>query len=107
MSLATEDKDLTTPAARLAMAAPNEWKAFLAAFKAYSDGKRDQLVASTLEELQRAQGRAQGISSLHGTLSNAVEDANKVADRKSAAALRFPPQPARADYKPRTRTWSE
>jgi hypothetical protein len=105
MSLATEDKDLTTPAARLAMAAPNEWKAFLAAFKAYSDGKRDQLVQSTVEELQRAQGRAQAVVSLHGTLSNAVEDANQIADRKAAAPRVLPPtSPQR--FGP-ARKWSE
>lgn len=106
MSLATEDKDLTTPAARLAMAAPEEWKAFLAAFKAHCDAKRDQLVNASLDEMQRAQGRAQHAASLHGTLSHAVEDANAMADRKAAAPVRFPPQPARANQV-RARTWSE
>lgn len=85
MSLSTEDKHLTETAARLALASPSEWKAFVAAFEQYVGGRRDQLVNANRDELERAQGRAQNATALLGTFSNAVKDANAIADRKSSA----------------------
>lgn len=85
MSLSTEDKILTEVVARLALASPTEWKAFVAAFEQYVGGRRDQLVNANREELERAQGRAQNATALLGTFSNAVKDANTIADRKSSA----------------------
>lgn len=72
------DKDLTVPAARLALAAPREWKEFLAAFQKFAEARRDQLVQASLDELQRTQGRAQQCNLLVALLNDAIEAANRV-----------------------------
>lgn len=75
--MSTFDKDLTRPAARLALAAPREWEEFRAAFKKFVDARRDQLVQASLDELQRAQGRAQQCNSLAALFDDAVDAANR------------------------------
>jgi len=91
MGLATEDKNLTEPAARLALALPNEWKSFIDAFERYATEQLIKMTTADLPELARAQGRAQLAAALLGTLSHAVQDANKAADRKSLAQQRSGP----------------
>jgi hypothetical protein len=77
MSRATKDSILTVPAARLALAAPREWEEFLKAFAAASAERANQLVNSSLEEMPRAQGRAQQCNLHLATLTNCVKDANE------------------------------
>lgn len=80
MSHPKEDLGLTPPAARLARAAPNEWKEFVIAFRKYADQQRDYCVQATLDELQRTQGRAQAT----GVIATLLDDAVTAADRMSA-----------------------
>lgn len=81
MSNPRDDKDLTLPAAALARAAPREWAEFMIAFRKYTDGQRDHVVQATLEELQRAQGRAQNSTVLFSLLEDAVKAADRISVR--------------------------
>jgi hypothetical protein len=80
MSLAA-DKDLTTPAARLALAAPREWDEFMKGVMAHADTRRHELVNASLEEMPRAQGRAQEAALLAGFFRDAIAAANGFANR--------------------------
>lgn len=77
-----QDDKLTLATAELSRAAPSCWKEFLAAFEAHAEARKSDLLRSSLEELQRAQGRAQLASSLFDLFSNAVKDAARIAERK-------------------------
>jgi hypothetical protein len=74
-----QDGRLTQAAAALARAAPNPWKEFLAALEAHTNGRKDELLKSPVEELQRNQGRAQHASALFDLLTKAVFDADRAA----------------------------
>jgi len=71
------DKDLTMPAARLALAAPREWKEFVDAMKAYTDTRRDLLVQAPQDTVLKAQGQALQCGQLHTLLNDAVNAANR------------------------------
>jgi hypothetical protein len=71
------DEILTIPAARLASAAPQQWKDFLAAAREYANARRDELVRSPREEIEKQQGRAQQCVKFAELLSDAVAAANR------------------------------
>ena len=73
-----EDKDLTEPAARLALAAPRQWDEFRAAFKKFADARRDLLVQASPDEVLKVQGRAQQCTLLVALFDDAVNAANRV-----------------------------
>jgi hypothetical protein len=77
-----QDEKLTLAAAALARAAPNAWQEFLVALKAYADRRKDECVQSSLEELQRTQGRAQLAASLFDLLGDAVKDADRISKQR-------------------------
>ncbi len=70
--------DLAVRAAYLARMAPREWNDFLGAFAAYSKEQTTNCIQSALEELPRAQGRAQIAALLHETFADCI----KIADKK-------------------------
>ena len=80
--IAPYDRDLTTPAAALARAAPPEWKAFLAAFKKYADRQRDEMLRAARDDLEKSQGRAQQCALLGTLLEDAVTSADRVQNSK-------------------------
>jgi hypothetical protein len=63
--------DLSKKAGTLAGAAPQEWKAFMAELSAYFDEKKTEMLQAPVGELQKAQGRAQGVMLLLDLLSKA------------------------------------
>lgn len=69
---------LTPAAARLARAAPKEWNEFLGAYTAYTAEQTAYCIASPLEELPRAQGRAQIAQKTLGILADCLEASNKI-----------------------------
>lgn len=77
----TEDKDLSPAAAQMARAAPQEWEQFKAATKKYAERKRDAMMAASLDELQRSQGRAQEATSFAMILDDAERAASIMSDR--------------------------
>lgn len=83
-----EDSDLTHAAARLARAAPREWEEFKIGFRKYADTKRDQLVTSDLNELQKSQGRAQACHMLVLLFGDAVKASDLMAERANKKLVR-------------------
>lgn len=75
-------EELTLKAAELARWSPDGWAGFVAAFRSYTDNVRDQCVASTLEDLQRTQGRAQQCKALADLFGNAVTAADRIIERR-------------------------
>ena len=71
-------EELSLKAAALQRNAPQEWRAFVAAFSAYNDVHRDNLVMSPLPELPVNQGRAQALSSLLELFEKSAENADKI-----------------------------
>lgn len=61
--------DLPKKVATLAGAAPQEWKAFLVELAAYFEEKKTEMLQAPVSELQKAQGRAQGLMLLLDLLS--------------------------------------
>jgi ABC-type Na+ efflux pump permease subunit len=78
-----EDEILSIPAAQLSHAAPREWAEFKAALKLYAETVREDLVRAQIDELQRAQGRAQNCAHLVRLFDHAVEAASRITDRAS------------------------
>lgn len=81
---ALEDQHLTRPTAALALANPRLWDEFIAAFKLYSDARRNELVQAAPDQLKKAQGRAQACASLVPLLEGAVQAANNINARDAA-----------------------
>jgi hypothetical protein len=79
-----EDKDLSPAAASLARAAPREWIEFKAAMDKYAARQRENLMNTSLDELQRSQGRAQACN----TVALLMADAEKAAERISERLVR-------------------
>ena len=69
---------LVIEAARLARSSPGSWDRFLGALRAYSDSVSNNCIQSPLEELPRAQGRAQATARLVAVLSDCVKSADKI-----------------------------
>jgi hypothetical protein len=68
---------LTQKAAVLARAAPVEWRAFLAELTNYFEGKKTEMLQAPVGELEKAQGRAQGVMLLLDVMSDAVKDTER------------------------------
>ena len=78
----TTEEDLILAAARLARVAPENWKQFLGALQAYSSLQITNCVQSPLEELPRAQGRAQATARLYGLLAECLKSADKIEGKR-------------------------
>jgi len=76
------DVQLIVASAALARRAPEEWLDFLAAFKNYTDTRRDQCVSSPVDTLQVAQGRAQQCVSLLRLLEECVKTADQITEKR-------------------------
>lgn len=76
-----EDKILSEPAARLARAAPREWKEFLEAYREYADVQRDSMLNAPHQELHTSQGWARHASKLNLLLDDAVKAADAMSQR--------------------------
>jgi hypothetical protein len=74
----TPENRLTLEAARLARSAPGNWERFLGALQAYSSQSVTNCIQSPLDELPRAQGRAQATARLYGILSDCLASADKL-----------------------------
>lgn len=72
------EHDLIKEAARLARSAPGNWDRFLGALQAYSTKTTQHCIQSPLEELPRAQGRAQATARLHELLADCISSADKI-----------------------------
>jgi hypothetical protein len=76
------DNDLIREAARLARSAPANWDRFIEALKAYSSQSVQNCIQSPLDELPRAQGRAQATARLYGILSDCIASADKLEGKR-------------------------
>lgn len=76
------DRDLILAAAKLARSAPETWEEFLGALQVYTEAQISNCISSPLEELQRAQGRAQNASALLRLIRDALKNADQI-ERKS------------------------
>jgi hypothetical protein len=76
------DDELILAAARLARVAPENWKQFLGALSPYSSQQITNCVQSPLEELPRAQGRAQATARLYGLLADCLSSADKIEGKR-------------------------
>jgi hypothetical protein len=76
------DRDLIITSAAIARRAPDEWTDFLAAFKSYTDTRRDQCVSSPVDMLQVAQGRAQQCVSLLRLFEECIRTADQITEKK-------------------------
>lgn len=72
------ENDLILHAARLARSSPGNWEKFLGALQAYTSQNINQCIQSPLDELPRAQGRAQATARLYGILSDCIKSADKI-----------------------------
>ena len=76
------DRDLILKTAALARIAPTEWTAFLAAFKDYTDTRRDQCISSPVDTIQVAQGRAQQCVSLLRLFDECLKTADQIQEKR-------------------------
>lgn len=76
------DRDLIFTSAAIARRAPEEWSDFLAAFKTYTDARRDQCVSSPVDTLQVAQGRAQQCVSLLRLFEDCIRTADQITEKR-------------------------
>jgi hypothetical protein len=76
------ENDLIREAARLARSAPVNWDRFLGALQAYSNQSVQNCIQSPLDELPRAQGRAQATARLYGILSDCIASADKLEGKR-------------------------
>ncbi len=76
------DRELIFAAAKLARSAPENWDEFIGALSNYTDIQISNCISSTLEELQRAQGRAQNAATLLRLLREALKTADQI-ERKT------------------------
>ena len=78
----TESEALTLAAAKLARSAPENWQQFIGALNSYSTLQITNCVQSPLEELPRAQGRAQATARLYGLLADCLASADKIEGKR-------------------------
>lgn len=78
----TADDALILAAARLARNAPESWERFLGAFQAYSSQQIQNCIQSPLDELPRAQGRAQITARLYGLMAECIPSADKLEGKR-------------------------
>lgn len=78
----TINDELVYSAASLARHAPAEWQRFISALGSYTNEQMSNCVASALDELPRAQGRAQQAALFCNLMVNALSNADKQERRK-------------------------
>lgn len=76
------DKDLILEAARLARRAPEEWQHFLGALAKYVEVQRSHCIASPLEMLPVAQGRAQASTAILALFAECLQSADKIEGKR-------------------------
>lgn len=76
------DRELIFASAKLARSAPETWEEFIRALSNYTDIQISNCISSPLEELQRAQGRAQNSVTLLRLLREALKTADQI-ERKT------------------------
>jgi len=76
------DKDLILNSASLARRAPEEWQRFLGALAKYVEVQRNHCIASPLETLPVAQGRAQACTALYALLAECLSSADKIEGKR-------------------------
>lgn len=76
------DRELIFAAAKLARSAPENWDEFIGALSTYTDIQISNCISSPLEELPRAQGRAQNSATLLRLLRDALKTADQI-ERKT------------------------
>ena len=74
----TPEQQLTSAAARLARIAPGEWETFLGAMILYTNLNISNCIQSSLEELQRNQGRAQSSARLLSLMTDCLVNADRI-----------------------------
>ena len=72
------DRELILACARLARSSPGSWEQFLGAFQHYAGQSAVNCVMSPLEELPRAQGRAQMAAHLSELFRDCLLSADKI-----------------------------
>ena len=72
------EQHLTLAAARLSRSAPEAYNGFLAALRGYTEEQSQNCIQATLDELPRAQGRAQASARLLNVLSDCLSSAAKI-----------------------------
>lgn len=77
------DYDLIVKSAELGRSCPEQWAAFLTAFKQYMEDVKDQVVSCPIENLPVAQGRAQAVVKLSDMLSGAITTTDKIARKNN------------------------
>lgn len=78
----SSENELILEAARLARNAPDNWDRFVGAFQRYSANAAKNCIQSPLDELPRAQGRAQATAHLSDLLAGCRASADKLEGRK-------------------------
>lgn len=76
------DRELIFATAKLARSAPEAFEEFIGALSSYTDIQISNCISSPLEELPRAQGRAQQAATLLRLLREATKTADQI-ERKS------------------------
>lgn len=75
------EKQIVLAAAHLARTAPESWKRLLGAFHLYTTATHHNLISSPLDELPRAQGRAQTARDILALLENCIQSADQIERR--------------------------
>lgn len=76
------ENELIMAAARVARVAPENWRQLLGALQAYSSLQITNCIQSPLEELPRAQGRAQATARLYGVMADCLASADKIEGKR-------------------------
>lgn len=76
-----KDERLIVTAAEVAGAAPREWRAFLEAFKEFSEARATDCVRSDRASLQVTQGRAQLSASLLALFAEAPQKRDRLSQK--------------------------
>jgi hypothetical protein len=74
----TPEEEFILAAARVARAAPDSWKLLLGAAQSISTQQINYCIQSPLEELPRAQGRAQYAARIYGLMADCLASADKI-----------------------------
>lgn len=72
------DRELVLRAANLARSAPKNFDEFLGALAAFTNQSAQNCIQAPLEELPRAQGRAQQSAHLYNLLANCLKKAAEI-----------------------------
>ena len=78
----TPEEEVVLASARLARTAPESWRQFLGAVSTYSNAQTANCIQSPLEELPRAQGRAQATLRLLALMADCLASADKIESKR-------------------------